>query len=299
MVQECRRASPRKGRWTSPLLLTILDHLFLFEDLIKPLNYLQRSLGKDTNTCTHRILHTGSLSVDGSWRRAPALQFWQVPLTPSQHRLVCATAHTPAPPAPLFWSCACSSLSTTELLAVVLIWNSVTLISDLLTMIAFHCCSGGGTLANHDPEESWLPGQHRFYLMFKRWPVSGPLVLGPAQEEGTSFPHNHQGQPFKKHRGEAARSLLAETRCASLRQQPASDFPPHHPLTVTLPCGLHGGWLFPIRSSFMISWVTPVSLYLFNIQSHFLFGNIWGFHGVEHTHQFSFLLSHSTAFSAL
>lgn len=31
-------------------------------------------------------------------------------------------------------------------------------------------------------------------------------------------------------------------------------------------------------------------MYLFDIQSHFLFGNIWGFHGVEHVHQFSFLV---------
>lgn len=64
---------------------------------------------------------------------------------------------------------------------------------------------------------------------------------------------------------------------------------PHHcyPLTVT---PTHGGWLFPVRSSFMISWVTPFSSYLFNVQSHFLFGNVWGFHGVEHAHQFSFLL---------
>lgn len=31
-------------------------------------------------------------------------------------------------------------------------------------------------------------------------------------------------------------------------------------------------------------------MYLFDIQSHFLFGNVWGFHGVERAHQFSFLV---------
>ena len=97
--------------------------------------------------------------------------------------------------------------------------------------------------------------------------------------EGASFLTVTKAGPAR--RGNTCRSWLFATRPASLRQQPVPDVLAFLSTIIFLlspyPRGLHGGWLFPRRSSLMISWVTPFSLYLFDIWSHFLFGNIWGF----------------------
>lgn len=115
--------------------------------------------------------------------------------------------------------------------------------------------------------------------MIFKWTVHS---WAPLRRRGL-FPHNHWSQPCKTSRGKASRSLLFVTRPVSLRQQPASNVLAFLHTIVLLfspyPHGLHGGWLFPMRSSFMISWVTTFSLYLFDSRSHFLFGNFWGFNG--------------------